>query len=180
MPREDAVAIARSRGLNLILEWPEQMTAGVAWCWIGKVSLPRRWEHLPGDTPEPDQDLFAPSCGGRDLLTGNGGTFPGRMSAWCPDKRVSYNVSFSEMGEMSRQARYYVVGFLAGSQPGTPPPEGADGDIVPDDLAAWIAATGRFRRTGRWLGRWRTCAECGCVLLPDSAADHRWEHVPRP
>jgi hypothetical protein len=105
--------------MNLILEWPEQLTGGAAWCWIGKVSLPLRWECLPGDTPEPDQYLwFEASCGGRDLLTGNGGTFPGRMSAWCPDKRVSYNVSFSEMGEMSLQARYYVAGFLAGSQPG--------------------------------------------------------------
>jgi|HubBroStandDraft_4_1064222.scaffolds.fasta_scaffold65330_3 hypothetical protein len=66
---------------------------------------------------------FKASCGGRDLLTENGGTFPGRKSAWCPDKRLSYNVSFSEMGEMSQQAKYYVAGFLDGAQPSPPPPE---------------------------------------------------------
>ena len=59
---------------------------------------------------------FKASCGGRDLLTGNGGTFPGRMSAWCPEKRLSYKVSFSEMGEMSQEARYYVAGFVAGGR----------------------------------------------------------------
>jgi hypothetical protein len=181
MPQEDAVAIAHGQGLNLILEWPEQLTTGPPWCWIGKVALPLRWEHLPGDPPEPDEQLwFEASCGGRDLLTGNGGTFPGRMAAWCPDKRVSYNVSFSEIGQMSQQASYFVAGYLAGSQPGPPPPKDAGGDIEPDDLAAWIASASRFRRTGSWLGRWRTCQTCGCVLLPDSAADRCREHLTRP
>jgi len=109
-------------------------------------------------------------------MTGNGGTFPGRMAAWCPEGQVGYNVSLAEMGEMSREARYYVAGFLAGNQPGPPPPPGPDDDIDPADLAAWQAATSRFRRTGYWHGRWRTCQACGCVLLPDADADHCREH----
>jgi hypothetical protein len=48
------------------------------------------------------------------------------MSAWCPDKQVSYNVSFAEMGQMSQHARYYVTGFLAGNQPGPPSPPDPD------------------------------------------------------
>jgi len=95
-----------------------------------------------------------------------------------PDKKVSYNVSLAEMGQMSQQARYYIAGFLAGNQPGLPPPPDPDTDAEPGDLTAWKAATGRFRRTGLWLGRWRTCQTCGCVLLPDTAAEDCQEHLP--
>jgi hypothetical protein len=180
MPRDEAVALARSRGLHLIPEGPEQRGTGPASCWIGAVSLPLRREEIPAveQAGEPDQLLwFEAPCGGRDLLTGNGGTYPGRMSAWCPDTQVSYNVSLAEMGPMSEQARYYVAGFLAGNQPGTPPPPDCDSDIDPGDLTAWLAAAGRFRRTGLWFGRWRTCQTCGRVLLPDTAAEYCQEHL---
>lgn len=127
MSREEALAIARSRGLHLIPEWPEQQTAGPSSCLIGALSLPVGWEQVPEaeQAEEPDPLLwFEAPCGGRDLLAGNGNTFPGRMSAWCPDQQVSYNVSLAEMGQMSQQARYYVAGFLAGNQPGPPPAAG--------------------------------------------------------
>ena len=183
MSREQALDIARSRGEHLILEWPEQTTTGPALCWIGPVSLPVRWEEVSDTEPSQDRDpllWFEAPCGGRDLLTGNGGTFPGRMSAWCPDKQVSYNVSLAEMGEMSEQARYYVAGFLAGNQPGPPPAPDPDSDIAPADLAAWQSATARFRRTGSWYGRWRTCHTCGRVLFPDSDGDQCHGHRPGP
>jgi hypothetical protein len=32
------------------------------------------------------------------------------------------NVSLAEMGQMSQEARYWVARFLAGNQPGEPPP----------------------------------------------------------
>jgi hypothetical protein len=181
MSRDEALAIARGRGLHLIPEWPEHLITGQAWCRIGKVSPPLRWEHVPepeqAEGPDPLLWFEAP-CGGRDLLTGSGSTYPGRMAAWCLDKKVSYNVSLAEMGQMSQQARYYVAGFLAGNQPGLPPPPDPDADAEPGDLTAWQAATGRFRRTGLWLGRWRTCQTCGCVLLPDTAAEDCQEHLP--
>jgi hypothetical protein len=179
MSRDEALAIARDRGLHLIPEWPEHQTTGPAFCRIGNVSPPVRWEYVPETTQvsEPDPLLwFEAPCGGRDLLTGNGSTYPGRMSAWCPNKRVSYNISLAEMGRMSQQARYYVAGFLAGNQPGPPPPPDPDADTDPGDLTAWKAAADRFRRTGRWLGRWRTCQTCGRILLPDAAADNCQEH----
>ena len=180
MSRDEALAIARSRGLHLVPEWPEHLTTGSAWCRIGMVSLPVRWEQLPEpeEGGEPDPLLwFEGSCGGRDLLAGNGGTFRGRMRAWCPHEQLGYNVSLAEMGQMSQEARYWVAGFLAGNQPGEPPPPGFDADIDPGDLIAWRAAIGRFRRTGQWFGRWRTCQTCGRVLLPDTAAENCQEHV---
>jgi hypothetical protein len=180
MSRGEALAIARSRGLHLVPEWPEHLTTGPASCRIAMVSLPVRWEQLPDpeQAGEPDPLLwFEAPCGGRDLLAGNGGTFHGRMRAWCPDKRVSYNVSLAEMGQMSREARYWVAGFLAGNQPGPPPPPDFDADTDPGDLVAYRAATGRFHRTGLWFGRWRTCQACGRVLLPDTAAESCQEHL---
>jgi hypothetical protein len=180
MSRDEALAIARSQGLHLVPEWPEHRTTGPAWCRIRAVSLPGRWEQVPEAEQADELDpllWFEGSCGGRDLLTGNGGTFPGRMSAWCPDKQVSYNVSLAEMGQMSRESRYYVAGFLAGNQPGPPPPPDFDADIDPGDLIAWRAAVDRFRRTGLWFGRWRTCQICGRVLLPDTAIENCREHV---
>jgi len=82
------------------------------------VSLPVRWEEVPEaeQAGEPDPlPWFQAPCSGRDLLTGNGGTHPGRMPAWCPDRQVSYNVSLAEIGQMPQEARYYVAGCLAGN-----------------------------------------------------------------
>jgi hypothetical protein len=89
----------------------------------GVVSLPVRWEHVPETerAGAPDPLLwFEARCSGRDLLTGNGNTFPGRMAAWCPDQQVSYNVSLAEMGQMSQQATYYVSGSPPGTSPARP------------------------------------------------------------
>lgn len=177
MSRDDAIAYAHEHGGNLVAWWPAPDDACPA-CVVSKVSLPLRWERLPDEpAPEVDERLwFEASCGGRDFLVGNGHTFVGRMAAWCPDERVGYNVSLGEMGEMSDAARYWVAGYLAGSEPGYPYDEDADAAAEAADLAAWEAALRRFRRTGEWYGRWGTCRVCGCVLLPDTAADRCAEH----
>jgi len=107
MSRDEALAIARSRGLHLIPEWPEHQTTGSAFCRIGVVSLPVRWEQVSEaeQAGEPDPLLWSEAPCGGDLLAGNGGTYPGRMSAWCLARQVSYGVSLAEMGQMSQQAR---------------------------------------------------------------------------
>ena len=180
MSRDDALALARSRDAHLIAWWPAEHQEDQPSCFIGNLSLPLRWERVPVEgTVNPDPRLwFDAPCGGRDfLLQGQGHTFRGRMSAWCPDKQVSYNISLDEMGAMSDEARYFVLGFLSGNEPG--PPTDEDGDSDPADLQAWRSATARFRRTGQWYGRWGTCRTCGCVLLPDTAEDRCHEHLDR-
>lgn len=176
MTRAEAIERAHEQGLNLVAWWP-----GDDSCVFSKVTLPVRWEAapLPAAPPEPDEHLwFEASCGGRDfLLDSNGHTFRGRMSAWCPEKQVAYNVSLDEMGDMSTESRYFIRGFLAGNEPDAP--EDDDGDIAPEDLTAWFAAVERFRLTGSWYGRWGTCSVCGCVLLPDSASERCHEHEGR-
>jgi hypothetical protein len=142
-----------------------------------KVSVPLRWESVPvADPRQPVDDRlwFEAPCGMRDFIVGNGHTFVGRMSAWCPHDSVAYNVSLGEMGAMSEESRYFVTGFLAGNEPEYP--RNADGQTDEADLVAWQGAADRFRRTGSWLGRWRTCQVCGCVLLPDTWHDRCHEH----
>lgn len=174
MPRDEAIAFAHGREANLVAWWPSDGDAAPS-CIVAKVSLPLRWEQVPVEEPAIDERLwFDASCGERDFLVGNGHTFVGRMAAWCPLQNRGYNVSASEMGTMSEQARYFVAGFLEGARPGLP--VDADGDTDDVDLVAWRAATDRFRRTGSWYGRWGTCRVCGCVLLPDTAEDLCHEH----
>jgi hypothetical protein len=176
--RDEAIALAHGRELNLVAWWPVGAEAEMPSCIMSKVSLPLRWEKVttePADEPIDERLWFEAPCGGRDLLLEGGGhTFRGRMSAWCPDKDVSYRVSLSEMGEMSEEARYFIRGYLSGNEPNWPEDDGGYTD--PDDLVAWQEATRRFRQTGSWYGRWGTCSVCGCVLLPDSASDRCAEH----
>lgn len=175
LPRDDAIALAHSRGGNLVAWWPAAAEE-IPSCVVSKVTTPVRWERLPIEEPGPvDERLwFEASCGRRDFVVGNGHTFVGRLAAWCPHDRVGYNVSLGEMGEMSDECRYYVAGYLAGAEPGYPVDD--DGEFDEADHDAWRSALHRFRQTGSWYGRWGTCAVCGCVLLPDTAAARCAEH----
>jgi hypothetical protein len=182
MLRDEAIAVARARGQHLIAEWPQDSDGDAPCCLIGAVSAPVSWEQLP-DNDEVHDNLderlwFEASCGGRDLLVGNPHTFRGRMAAWCPHQNRGYTVSVSEMGAMADETRYFVRGFLSGNEPG--PPFDDDHGTDRADEVAWRSALRRFRRTGSWYGRWRTCEICGCVLLPDSHADRCHEHLIQP
>jgi hypothetical protein len=90
------------------------------------------------------------------------------MRAWCPEKGVSFLASLGEMGSMSVEDECFVMGFLSGSEPHPPGDDAGNEDEA--DVQAWRSAITRFRCTGGWFGRWGTCDECGCVLLPDTAA----------
>jgi hypothetical protein len=172
--RDTAITYAHSQGLALIEWWPHNPDDGeYPACVLAKVTLPVTWEQVPPrEDIEWDERLwFEASCGNRDFLgMDNPHTFLGRMSAWCPDRNVWYRVSLAGMGEMSDEARYFVKGYLAGSEPGF---DAVDGP----DFVAWETAVRRFRGTGEWYGRWGTCESCGCVLLPDSRGPRCHEHT---
>jgi hypothetical protein len=178
IPKGLAIDIAHAQGKHLVPEF--RSDAEPVSCNVARLALPLRWEGAPGRDPdaELDEELwFIGFCGERDLLTGNPHTFHGRRSAWCPTQQVGYNVSLNEITEMSTASQYFIKGFLSGNEP-PQPEEDDDGNEDPDDLAAWLAAIARFGTTGNWLGRWRTCDVCGCVLLPGTADEHCFEHQP--
>ena len=88
------------------------------------------------------------------------GAVGGLAELWGP---VRASVPALGLGIRNRPAKFWTqAGGVGGAHPG--------------DLAAWLAAIARFRATGIWLGRWRTCAVCGCVLLPGTAGEHFFEH----
>lgn len=146
MSRAEAIALAHERGANLVAEWPSDPDL-VPSCIVAKVSLPLRWERLPAQdsqAPVDERLWFEAPCGRRDVIVGNGHTYPGRMAAWCPHGGVGYNVSYGEMGAMSDESRYFVAGFLAGNEPSVCD----DSEITEADMVAWQSARRRFRVTG--------------------------------
>lgn len=80
-------------------------------------------------------------CEGRDYLTGNPHTFPGRLGAYCPHSDQGFNVSKNQIRTLSPEAELWLAGFLAGNEP-HPAEEG--------DEAQWDRAVVEFRRTGQW------------------------------
>ena len=105
-----------------------------------------------GDLPaDVDPDLWF-ACrhhpGSRDyLLSTPWHTFPGRMSAWCAERQLSFRVSFSELPpDLPSTTRYWVKGFLTGNVPRQP-------DVGEDDdpaLVAWQIKARDFLATGQW------------------------------
>ncbi|SNY64719.1 hypothetical protein [Paractinoplanes atraurantiacus] len=97
--------------------------------------------------PDVDPDLwFDIECGRHYLLDGNPHTHPGRMDAYCPEHGIRTRVSKAEIGACSEQTRYFIRGFLSGSEPA--PPDSADG--TDPACRAWSEAAARFRDTGVW------------------------------
>ena len=106
-------------------------------------------------------------CADRHYLLHNPHTFPGRMAAWCPLKKVRFNISKSEVRECSDAARYWIKGFLAGNEPDAPVDE--DGGYLPGDdprMEEWRVAIAQFPATGLWIVSDRPCEWCGHPLLP--------------
>jgi hypothetical protein len=98
---------------------------------------------LPPDI-DPELVFESTHCGGLHYLEGNPHTFTGRMAVWCEKYQADITLSLSEMTHLSPPARYWVTGYLAGSE--RPPPEFADESAE----AAWNEARRQYRATGEW------------------------------
>ncbi|HWO22668.1 MAG TPA: hypothetical protein VNO30_28105 [Kofleriaceae bacterium] len=184
--RADALALARSRAMDLVEEWerPQPRRAGAVVCRLLRVQHPLVWESSAeasvdrGGGPELDPDLWfvTAHCEGRHYVLGNGHTFRGRIHAWCPAKQLGFRVSKSDITECSRETAYYVRGLLAGQEPAAPVDD--EGDLLPPDdpeYRAWVHATKLFGQTGSWNERVRLCEVCGARLWPSNPKPTCWD-----
>ena len=100
------------------------------------------------------------------LLRDNPHTFVGRMSAFDAEANQGFCISKHEIVTMSREAGYFVAGFLAGNQPR--PPVDAERDPLPEDhpeQQGWRRAVALFAETGAWRPG-RVCERCGSDMVP--------------
>jgi hypothetical protein len=190
-PLPEALQLARSRSMDLVEVWerPRRPRVAPVECRLLRLPRPVIWEAGPArgearhGEPELDQDLWFHTghCEGRHYLLGNPHTFRGRLSAWCPTKQRSFCVSKSEITECSREASYFLKGFLSGQEIDAPVDE--EGDLLPPDdpeYQAWINAIQIFQETGMWNARFRICDLCGARLVPSNPKRTCWQaHEPR-
>ena len=96
---------------------------------------PRLWFEMDG-------------CRGPHYLVDGSPHIIGRLYAYRPVKRDTTRVSKSELTAMSTESRYFIRGYLSGSEP--PPPLDDDGqrDLVAWD--SWERAVRMYHETGIW------------------------------
>lgn len=126
------------------------------------------------DSLEVDVDLWVllHGCPSKHFLLYNPHTFVGRVAVYCESKNRIANISKSEIADTSREAGYWLKGFLAGCEPDCPKTE--DGDILPDDdprVTEWRAAIQAFPQSGLWYSGARQCSSCGTHLLPTTLGE---------
>lgn len=109
---------------------------------------------------------LAGHCEGKHYIAGNPHTFNGRISAYCPQKDVYFNISIVEIVDMSQEAKYWIKGFLSGNEPS--PPFDEDDDLYPpthEEYIHWKKSIELFHKTGYWYSVDRDCEVCGKKLL---------------
>jgi hypothetical protein len=87
---------------------------------------------------------------GEGYLDGNVHTFRGRFTVWYPDLGDGLATSLSEIESMTEEARIWITGYLAGSEPPMTEYLGIDDDddATEEEFQRWTAFCRRFRETG--------------------------------
>jgi hypothetical protein len=122
--------------------------------------------------PEYDPKLWftmEPHCKGKHYLLHASHTFPGRFTVWCSHKKRTANCSRSDIRRSSKEATYWIRGFLAGNTP--EPPRGESGLFVELDDSRyrfWEQAAALFQKTGYWYEGDRICKRCRRKILPSA------------
>jgi hypothetical protein len=109
---------------------------------------------------------FKEHCKDKHFIVGNPHTFHGRISAFCPEKDVFFNVSLGEIDDMPLTTKYWIKGFLSGNEPTCPVDE--EGDDYPpthEEFIHWAKSIELFHVTGSWYSGDKHCTTCGLKLL---------------
>ena len=89
-------------------------------------------------------------CKGKHYILGNPHTFPGRILLWCPKKERSFFGSKKDFSQVSKVAKYWIQGFLAGNEPYAPTDADGDVNFESKEYAAWEEKVKEFHKTGYW------------------------------
>jgi hypothetical protein len=88
---------------------------------VWSLPLTETYRHVRPDGTEMlfnfDRALWVELDGDRGYICGNAHTHPGRFRVCFPDQDYSTKANVSELTAMSTEARYWLVGFLSGSEP---------------------------------------------------------------
>jgi hypothetical protein len=103
-----------------------------------------------------DRALWVELDGDRGYISGNAHTHPGRFHVCFPDHGYSTTASVSELTAMSTEARYWLLGFLTGSEPHLYEYVGRwkaidlsdDWEETEEELVRWTNFCTQFRRHG--------------------------------
>lgn len=105
-------------------------------------------------------------CHGKHYIIGNPHTFHGRIAAYCPTKKVFFNISPESITNMSQETKYWIKGYLAGNEPSPPDDENGEPNYPEHEVYIdWQRSVDLFHKTGYWYSDVRHCEECGKKLL---------------
>ena len=106
------------------------------------------------DEPQVDYDpnlwVELDHCAGKHYILGNPHTFPGRIWMWCPHKEVSFFMSKGDVLACSREAEYWLKGFLSGNEPGPPLGEDQMPSFDSPEYSQWQERIEDFHARGVW------------------------------
>lgn len=92
--------------------------------------------------------VFLLNCPGHQhYIVGNPHTFPGRMSAWCPELARELAFSKNEIFDVSEASRSWIEGFPSGNEP-PPPMDGSTAGAKMYD--EWLKRRAIFHNEGDW------------------------------
>jgi hypothetical protein len=89
-------------------------------------------------------------CEGKHYILGNPHTFPGRIMMWCPNKEVSFFMSKNEIQKCSKEAEYWIKGFLTGNEPEPPVGDDEMPDFESKEYSEWKDHIKEFHSKGIW------------------------------
>ena len=124
-----------------------------------------------------DRTLWVELDGDRGYICGNAHTHPGRFHVYFPDWGDVANVSVYELTAMSTEARYWLLGFLTGSEPDLPEYLGRwraivsseDWEYTDEELVRWTNFRKEFRRDG-WYNPLKLRPDRALVITDEERA----------
>lgn len=123
---------------------------------------------------EYDENLwfYHQGCEGKHYLLGNPHIVAGRIWAYCPCTNQTIFISLADIGECSLESKYWLKGYLHGSQPDPPIDPEIGVDFQSESYQIWLQSAELFLETGFWSDQLRNCKKCGKKLMASESGEN--------